>query len=65
MIMIHKKNILYHNKTCIQVCLSVDSLVNAPVDVQIGNPAACLPKVDKRGKYTMRARVAMPCTCAW
>ena len=22
-----------------QVCLSVDSLVNAPVDVQIGNPA--------------------------
>ena len=26
---------------------------------------ACLPKVDKRGKYTMRARVAMPCTCAW
>ena len=27
--------------------------------------AACLPKVDKRGKYTMRARVAMPCTCAW
>ena len=39
MIMIHKKNIIYHNKTCIQVCLSVDSLVNAPVDVQIGNPA--------------------------
>ena len=28
-------------------------------------PDACLPKVDKRGKYTMRARVAMPCTCAW
>ena len=28
-------------------------------------PGACLPKVDKRGKYTMRARVAMPCTCAW
>ena len=30
-----------------------------------GVRAACLPKVDKRGKYTMRARVAMPCTCAW
>ena len=35
------------------------------IGLEITPLVACLPKVDKRGKYTMRARVAMPCTCAW